>query len=98
MEWSILGYREHIYRDLILKFLSTLDFDVTSGPCHECYIFFYLTVKFYELTFSAFNAIFCFPPSLDVSYHHVPQEFNPYSFWYEIVGDRGYDSSLEFAE
>jgi len=60
--------KDHIYRDLTLEFLSTLHVEVTSGAqCQEGYISFYLQGQFYEMNLSAFNEIFGFLPSLDVT-------------------------------
>ena len=86
--------QDHVCRDLTLEFLSTLYVDVIRVPCYqESYISFYLNREFYELHLSAFNTIFGCPPSLDLPYHCVPQEFNPNSFLYKIAGDHRYDSS-----
>jgi len=60
--------KDHTYYDLTLEFMSTLHVKVTSGAqCQEGYISFYLQGQFYELNLSAFNEIFGFPPSLDVT-------------------------------
>ena len=41
--------KDHIYRDLTLKFLSTLHVEVANGAqCPEGYILFYLFGQFYE--------------------------------------------------
>ena len=53
---------------------------------------FYLQGEFYELNFSAFNDVFGFPPSLELPWHHVPQEFNRNVFWYEINGNYQYNT------
>jgi len=91
---QFLETRDHTYRDVTLEFLSTLHVEVTSGPrFEEGYIFFYLNREFYELNLSAFNNIFGFLPSMDLPYHHVPKEFNPNAFWYELYGDHWYDTS-----
>ena len=42
---------------------------------------------------SAFNSVLGIPPSMDLSYLHVPKEFNSNTFWYEIFGDHRYDTS-----
>ena len=73
--------RDHTYRDLTLEFLSTLHVEVTSDPrCQEGYIFFYLNRKFYELNLSAFNSIFGFIPSMDMSYRRFLKDFGPNAF------------------
>ena len=86
--------KDHTYRDLTLEFLSTLHVEVTSGAqCQEGYISFYLLGHFYEFNLSAFNEIFSFPPSLDVTLRAVPRPFNPNAFWLEITGNSNYNKS-----
>ena len=64
------------------------------GPrCQEGYISFYLNKEFHELNLSAFNSIFRFPPSMDLSYRYVPREFSPNAFRYELFKDHRYDTS-----
>jgi len=68
--------------------------EITSGPCgQEGYISFYLNRKFYKLNLSAFNSIFDFPPSMDLTYRHVSKYFNSNAFSDEIYGDYRYDTS-----
>jgi len=68
--------------------LSTLYVKVTSGAqCQEGYMSFYLLGQFYEINLSAFNEIFRFPPSLDVTLRTVSRQFNPSAFWLEIAGN-----------
>jgi len=47
----------------------------------------------YEFNLSAFNEIFGFPPSLDVTLRAVPRPFNPNAFWLEITGNSNYNTS-----
>ena len=54
---------------------------------------FYLLGQFYEINLSAFNEIFRFPPSLDVTLRTVSRQFNPSAFWLEIVGNYNYNTS-----
>jgi len=83
-----------MYRDLALAFLRTVHVDVTSDPrCEEGYISFYLNREFYEYNLSVFNSIFDFSASMNMPYYHVPKNFNPNTFWYEICGDYQYDTS-----
>ena len=42
---------------------------------------------------SAFNEIFGFPPSLDVTMRKVPRQFNSNAFWFYIVGNYDYNTS-----
>jgi len=93
---QFLEIRNHTYHDLTLKFLSKLHVEVTRGPrCQEGYIYLYLNREFYEPNLSAFNSVFGFPPSIDLSYLHVPKEFNPNAFWnfwgywYDISNSKG---------
>jgi len=62
------------------------------------YISFYLQGKFYELNLSAFNEIFSFPPSLDLSLRQVPCEFNSNvfgeRFWGILILTQGYIKAL----
>jgi len=70
--------RHHTYQDLIQEFLCTLYVKVVKGPqCQEGYISFYLQGQFYELNLSAFNELFGFSPSLDVSLRQVPMNLTP---------------------
>ena len=86
--------KDHTYRDLTLEFLSTLHVEVTSGAqCQAGYLSFYLLGQFYELNLSAFNEIFGFPPSLDVTLRKVPRQFNPSAFWFIIAGTYNYNTS-----
>jgi len=64
---QFIEMKDCTYRDLTLKFLSTLHVKVIKGPqCQEGYISFYLQGKFYESNLSAFSEIFGFSPTLDV--------------------------------
>ena len=42
---------------------------------------------------SAFNEIFEFPPSSDVTMRKVPRQFNLNAFWFEIMGNYNYYTS-----
>jgi len=57
------------------------------------YISFYLQGQFYELNLSAFNEIFGFSPSLDVSMRKVPRQINSNAFWLFIARDYNYNTS-----
>ena len=86
--------KDHTYRDLTLEFLSTLHVEVTSGAqCQEGYISLYFLGHFYEFNLGAFNEIFGFPPSLDVTLIAVPHPFNPNTFWVEITRNSNYSRS-----
>jgi len=86
--------KDHTHRDLTLEFFSILHVKVTNGAqCQEGYILFYLLSQFYELNLSAFNEIFGFPPSLDLTLRKVPRQFNPNAFWFEIAGNYNYNTS-----
>ena len=45
------------------------------------------------MNLSAFNEIFGFPPSLDVTLRTVPRQFNPSAFWLETAGNYNYNTS-----
>jgi len=84
---QFLEIRDHTYRDLILKFLSTLHVEMTSGPhCQEGYISFYLNRDFYKLNLSAFNSILAFPPSMDLPSCHVPNTLTQMLFGMDFLG------------
>jgi len=86
--------KDHTYRDLTLEFLSTLHVEVTSGAqCQAGYLSFYLLGQFYEMNLSAFNEIFGFPLSLDVTLRKVPRQFNPSAFWFELARNYNYNTS-----
>jgi len=86
--------KDHTYCNLTLKFLSTWHVEVMNGAqCQEGYILFYLLGQFYELNLSAFNEIFGFPPSLDVTLRKVPRQVNPNAFWFEIARNFNYNTS-----
>ena len=79
---QFIEMKDHTYYDLTLEFLSTLHVEVTSGAQHQvgC-ILFHLQGQFYELNLSAFNEIFGFPLSLDVTMRKVPRQFKPKCVW-----------------
>jgi len=86
--------KDHTYRDLTLEFLSTLHVEVTTGAQYQAgYLSFYLLGQFYEMNLSAFNEIFGFPLSLDVTLRKVPCQFNPSAFWFELAGNYNYHTS-----
>ena len=45
------------------------------------------------MNLSAFNEIFGFPLSLDVTLRKVPCQFNPSAFWFELAGNYNYHTS-----
>ena len=91
---EFLENRDYIYFDLTLEFLNTLQVEVMSWPCcQEGYISFYLDREFYELKLTAFNSVFDFSLSMDLTFRHVANDFNPNAFWNENFGDYWYDTS-----
>jgi len=70
---QFIEMEDHAYCDLTFEFFSTLNVEVTSGAQRQVYISFYLQGQFYELNSSAFNEIFGFSPSLDVTMRKVPR-------------------------
>ena len=90
---QFLETRDHTYQDLTLEFLSTLHVEVMIDiRCQEGYISFYINRKFCELNLSTFNSMFGFPPSIDLPCRHVPKDFNPNAFGYELFEDYWYDT------
>ena len=96
MRWhGILFRNKRAYiPELDLEFLSTLHVEVTRGPQRQAeYMSFYLHGRFYKLNLGTFDGIFSFSPSMDLSNHQVPREFNPNAFWGELLGSVRYNTS-----
>jgi len=89
---QFIKMKDHTYRDLTLESLSTLHVEVTSGAQRQRVIYHFIC-RFYELNLRAFNEIFDFPPSLDVTMCKVLRQFNPNAFWHQVPRDYNYNTS-----